>query len=446
MRMSEQVARRLLGCVESLAARPEECARSPGRDFVRNRRLGLARLLLLLVCWGRDCAYAELCDLAGWDGSAPSGPALTQQWAKLNDRAMPALLRSFLALFGPACPLGRYRPLAADGTEWQLLPGTGGDRCRVGNGRGGRSHWEMHATCAFDLLRRTFEDVVCQGGAEEDEPGALCRLVDRLRRGGGAVPLWLADRNFCTWNVVCHMADAGASFCLRAKDSWVDALLRSSAPAGEFDLAVVRCLTRSRARPSRTRPDAPWLYRELLGDSRLDALPPGSRGERWVALRVVRLRLPAADGDGASGDRWLNLVTDLPRQEFDAAALAALYAMRWDEETGFLHLKHAVGLDAPRTRDFARAVQELWGRLVLYDACSLGTAGVPAPAPGPGHPRATDRAASFKAFLRYLRSLVREASFDVEACCARMSHSVRRGRSHERRKRPKSPPRSQHRH
>jgi hypothetical protein len=47
--------------VESLAARPEECARSPGRDFVRNRRLGLARLLLLLVCWGRDCAYAELC-------------------------------------------------------------------------------------------------------------------------------------------------------------------------------------------------------------------------------------------------------------------------------------------------------------------------------------------------------------------------------------------------
>jgi hypothetical protein len=68
--------------------------------------------------------------------------------------------------------------------------------------------------------------VVCQGGAEEDEPGALCRLVDRLRRGGGAVPLWLADRNFCTWNVICHMADAGASFCLRAKDSWVDALLR----------------------------------------------------------------------------------------------------------------------------------------------------------------------------------------------------------------------------
>ena len=41
--------------------------------------------LLLLVCWGRDSAYAELAELCGWDGDVPSGPALTQQWAKLND-------------------------------------------------------------------------------------------------------------------------------------------------------------------------------------------------------------------------------------------------------------------------------------------------------------------------------------------------------------------------
>lgn len=446
MRMSERVARTLLGCIESLAARPEECARSPGRDFVRNRRLGLARLLLLLVCWAQETAGAELRDLVGWDGEAPSGAALTQQWKKLNDRAMPTLLRSFLQLFEPAAFMGRWRLLAADGTEWQLLPGTGGEACRVRNGNGGGSHWELHATCAFDLVRRTFEDVVCQGGAEEDEPGALCRLVDRLFCGRGLVPLWLADRNFCTWNVICHMREAGASFCLRAKDPWVRALLRGSMPAGEFDLTVVRCLTRSRARSARSRPSAPWLYRELLGGSRLDVLPAGSRGEWWVALRVVRLRLPAADGDGARGDRWLNLVTDLQACQFGAAELAALYAMRWSQETGFLHLKHAVGLGDPRTRDLSRAVQELWGKLVLYDACSLGAADVPEPGPGPRHPRATDRTAALKAFARMLRHLVRRASFDVEACVARLSHSVREGRSHVRRKRPKSPPKSQCRH
>ena len=436
--MPEDVARALLRCVERLAARPEECARSPGRDFVRNRRLGLARLLLLLVCWGRDSAYAELAELCGWDGEVPSGPALTQQWAKLNDRAMPELLRAFLSCFEPRAFMGRYRLYAVDGTEWQLLPGTGGGACRVSNGKGGGHRSELHATCLFDVLRRTFEDMECQGGAEEDEPGALCALVDRLRPGRGLRALVLADRNFCTWNVLAHLLGAGASFCLRAKDSWVGALLRDGLPEGEFDLSVERCVMRTSRRSARSRPGEPWLYRTIRACGRFDALAPGSGGEWWCRLRVVRLRLPEGG--------WLNLVTDLPGSEFDAAALADLYSRRWSQETGFLHLKHAVGLDAPRTRDYARAVQELWGRLVLYDACSLGTSGVPEPAPGPRRRRATDRTAAFKAFMRMLRGLVRARRLDVAAFAARHSHSVRPGRSHERRRRPKSPPKSSGRH
>lgn len=446
MRVSERVARLLLRCIGSLAARPEECARAPGRDFTRDRKLGLARLLLLLVTWGRDCSYAELCDLAGWDGEAPSAAALTQQWAKLNDRAMPMLLRSFLSLFEPVPFMGRYRLLAADGTAWPVLPGTGGDRCRVANGRGGGHHWEVHATCAFDLVRRTFEDAVCRGGAERDEPGALCELVDRLFCGRGLVPLWLADRGFCSWNVICHMLEAGASFCIRASDAWVRSLFGDELPAGEFDVRVRHCLVRTWSPAARTLPEHPGLYSVLRPGRRLDVLPVGSRSEHWLEVRVVRVARPAGDADPDGGDRWLTLVTDLPAGELGAAALAGLYAMRWGEETAFAHLKHAVGLDAPRTRDYARAVQEMVGRLVLYDACSLGASGVPGPRPGRRHPRATDRTAAFKAFLRMLRSLVRRAAFDVEACAARMSHSVREGRSSPRRPRTKSPPKSCGRH
>ena len=287
---------------------------------------------------------------------------------------------------------------------------------------------------------------LCQGGAEEDEPGALCELVDRLRPGPGLRALVLADRMFCTWNVLGHLAGAGASFCLRAKDAWVGALLRGGLPGGEFDLEVERCVTRTSRASARSRPGEPGLYRTIPAAGRFDALEPGSGGEWWCRLRVVRLRLPAADGDGASGDRWLNLVTDLPASELDAGGLAALYARRWDEEVGFLHLKHAVGLDAPRTRDYGRAVQEVLGRLVLYDACSLGTSGVPGPAPGPRHARATDRTDAFKAFADMLRSMVRRDAHDVEAFASRRSHSVRPGRGHPRRRRLRSPPRSCCRH
>ena len=329
VKLPEAVARLLLRAIEVVAARPEECARSPGRDFTRDRKLGLARLLLLLVTWGQDTAACELAKMCGWDGSAPSPPALTQQWRKLNDRAMPALLRAFLGMFGVVPHLGRYRLYAADGTELQLLPGTGGDRCRVPNGKGEGSHWEAHLTCAYDLVRRTFEDMVCQRGAEEDEPGALCRLVDRLFPGPGLVALWLADRNFCTYNVLCHMAEAGASFCVRASDRWVRNLLRDGLPAGEFDLLVERILVRTSRAALRSRPGEPWLYRVFWRNRRLDVLAPGAPGEYRLRLRVVRLRLPKGDGDGARGDKWLNLVTDLPEGEFPPEALAKLYARRW---------------------------------------------------------------------------------------------------------------------
>ena len=246
--------------------------------------------------------------------------------------------------------------------------------------------------------------------------------------------------------MICHMVEAGASFCVRASDAWVRRLLREELPGGEFDLVVERVLARTSSLAARSRPGEPRLYRVFRARRRLDVLAPGSRAEYAVRLRVVRLRLPDRDGDGAGGDRWLNLVTDLGAGEFPPRALADLYAMRWGEEVGFSHLKHVVGMETPRTLDLGRALQEAWGRLVLYDACSLGTSGVPEPADGDEHPRATDRTDAFKCFMDMLRGRVRRAAHDVEAYAARLSHSVRPGRGHPRRKRPKSPPKSGYRH
>ena len=444
-RVSEGVAAKLVDAIRWLADRPRACARDPDRDFTRSRLLPLATLLALIVTWAQETVSAELADLIGWDGAAPTAGALTQQWSKLRDDVLPRLNARFLSTFDVAPHLGRYRLYAVDGTELQLLPGTGGERCRVRNGRGSGSHWEAHLTCAYDLVRRTFEDMVAQGGAEEDEPAAMCELVDRADPGEGLTPLWLADRNFCTWNVISHLLGAGASFVLRAGERWVAALLRDGDPGGELDLDVERCVVRTACRSNRTRPDEPWLYRVIRRRGSFDAIGPGEGGEAWIRLRVVRVALPAG-GDG--GGRWLCLVTDLPREAFPPAALAGLYAMRWGEEVGFSHLKHTVGMRDPRTRDYGRAVQEAWGRLVLYNACSLGVSGVPAPPRGRRHARATDRTTAFKAFMRMLRALVRAAggAFDVEAHCSRHSHSVRPGRDHPRRRRRASPPKSGYRH
>lgn len=447
MRISELVASMLLDTIKKVAAKPEACARRPGKDFTRMRKIGLDRLLTLLVCWEQDTITAELGDMEGWDGNTPTASALIQQWAKLNDKVMPTLLYEFLSRFIIKPYHEKYRLYAADGTELQLLPGTGGDTCRVRNGHGEGQHSELHVTCVYDLIRHTFEDAVCQGGAKENEPAALCTLVDRTDPGENLRSLWLADRNFCTWNVISHMINAGAAFCLREKDTNFEYMLGDTMPEGEFDVQIERCVMRTRSSSAKTRPDEAELYRYMRTYQPFDALQLGSHDEWWCQLRLVRIALPpGADGDPDQGDRWLNLVTNLDENEFSSSDLAALYSMRWGEESGFLHLKHTVGMSDPRTRDLNRAEQELWGRLVLYDACSLGVSGVPEPQRGRKHARATNRTDAFKAFMRMLRSMVRRVAYNVEAFAARMSHSIRPDRGHKRRPRPKSPPKSCYRH
>ena len=447
MKISETVAHILLSTIKKIAEKPEACAKRPGIDFTRSRKIDLGKLLTLLVCWGQETMIGELADMTGWDEETPTPSALTQQWAKLNDQTMPTLLHEFLLRFEIKPYLEKYRLFAVDGTELQLLPGTGADVCRIHNGHGEGYHSELHITCVYDLMRHTFEDALFQGGAQENEQAALCMLVDKTEPGNNLSSLWLADRGFCTWNVIFHMINRGAAFCLRDKDINFEHLFGKNVPKGKFDVQVERCLMRTSSRSARTRPDEDDLYRYLRPAQTFDGLKIGSHDEWWCKLRLVRIALPpGTDGDPNQGDRWLNLVTNLDESEFSSEELASLYSKRWDEEIGFLHLKHTVGMRDPRTRDLNRAVQEVWGRFVLYNACSLGASGVPEPQRGKKHQRATNRTDAFKAFMRMLRHKVRRAAYNVEAFATRMSHSVRPNRGHKRRSRPKSPPKSCYRH
>ena len=293
-------------------------------------------------------------------------------------------------------------------------------------------------------MRHVFEDVVFQGAKKSNEPRALCELVDRARPaktalGAALRDLWLADRNYCTFNVLAHLAGSGSGFILRAKDDWVARFLGYE-PEGEFDVTATRYLTRSTSPRARSRPGDGHLYRELDSDQPFDALPRGSRDEYAMTLRIVRVSLrPGEDGDPAvEGDpgRWMNLVTNLPRDEFPPRLLEQTYRMRWQEETAYLYLKHVIGMRDQHTHDYGRLVQEVLGRMVLYNACSLGTSGVPRPKPGPKFERAIDVTTAFKAMMVLLRG----EDADVEGVASRHTHAVEPGRSNPRRKRTKRPP------
>ena len=489
-RVSEHAHRMLLESVEAVAERRDIVLKEPDRWFTRLRKVSLADLLCFLVFSSEDTTGAELCDYFGWDGTAPSVSALTQLRKKLTPEAMPELLREFLSRFDPVPYLDKYRLVAADGTGVGIARNAD-KRTEVTSNQYGRHRNEMHPTMSFDPMRGNFEDMVVQGSKVQNEPVALCELIDRFEPGKAPdgrtlVALWLADRNFATYNVLCHLMEAGACFALRCRDEWARRVLGDDFAGGEFDVTVDRYFTRSRRVDGRSRPDEPELYRVIDSATPFDALPKGSRGEYHMRLRFVRVAIPAAkDGDaedenepsGTGGDaatakadagekakadgkgekddkdeedkndkkdHWITIVTNLTAEEgFDAQALVALYGVRWAEEVGIRYLKHTCGMRDPRCRDYERAEQEIWGRVILASACALATAGVEKPEPGPKRERAVDVTMAFKAFLRMLAG---RADVNLEAVCGRFTHSVRPGRHFERRKSKESRVRLCYRH
>ena len=333
---SEEALRKLRRAVAGVASKPEECARSPGRDFTRRRKIPLERLLWTLVTWGEDTISAELADAFGWDGSAPTCSAFCQRRSRLRADAMPRLHAEFLAEWHNVPFEGRFRLVAVDGTTVQLPP-SGDPRTRVRSGPGPAEHNEAHPTALFDVRRHTFEDMAWRGARDQDEPGAFCELADRF--DPGAAPdgtpleaLFLGDRNFCTRNCIWHLESGGSWFVLRASDDWVERFLGpEDVPEGCFDVTVERIIVRTTSLRARSRPDEPEVYRRVKPSDRFDGIARGSRDECPMTLRIVRRALPRRDGDpNASGDRWLNLATNLPAGEFRAKWLVRTYKKRWD--------------------------------------------------------------------------------------------------------------------
>ena len=434
-RVEAMAVDRLVGAVEEVTSDAASCAKDPTRDFTRNRKIPLPRVLWTIICWGQDTVGIELLDAVGRDGETPKASALCQQLSKLGDDVMPRVNGAFLSRC-PVVPYAReFRAYGVDGTDVQLPPSMD-PRTRVRSGTGDSEHNECHPTCMYDLARETFEDMVWQGSKEQNEPEAFCELVDRTdpgtdERGRPLTALFLGDRNYTSYNTIHHLLEAGASFVLRGRDDWVERLVgEDKLPKGEFDVTIERILVRTRSTKSRTRPDEPEIYRQINHDTKLDAIPRGSRGEWPVTLRIVRKRVRGRDGDrkrGHSKSKWLNIVTNLTdTREYTAEWLARTYKLRWGHEVGYRHLKHAVGALVPKTRDYDRARTEFWGRLILYNACSVGSSRALARGGRKGrkHVRPADVTTAFKGMMRILRGI----KVRLEEVCAKNTHVAEPGR------------------
>jgi len=152
----------------------------------------------------------------------------------------------------------------------------------------------------YDLARGLCADAVASEDAYASEMRLAKALVERAKPGR----VYVADRNFCTWDVLSGLAARGARFLIREHQK-----LRRQARG-------------QAARAGRVETGAVWEQRLSVEDRHTG---------RRLAVRRVILRLDEPTRDG---ERELRLLTNLPRR-LRAARLARLYRKRWTLEGHF---------------------------------------------------------------------------------------------------------------
>lgn len=97
-----------------------------------------------------------------------------------------------------------YRLLAADGSDL-LFFADPKDTDSYYPGTNGQKHYSMlHINAVYDLLNRTYQDILIQKGRKMNKNAALVQMTDR-----SSVPnsILIADRNYEAYNETAHMED-----------------------------------------------------------------------------------------------------------------------------------------------------------------------------------------------------------------------------------------------
>lgn len=366
MNFANQVKKTLLNDISDMAKFPWLFSTNPQSDFTRVRKLDFSSLLHLCICMEGGTLKHELLKYFSYDECTISNSAFYQQRCKLLPETFPFLLQQFNTHFPFSYYKGKYQLLACDGSSFSFTKNPKDlESYFAPDGKTTNGYNQIHVVALFDLLSKRYCDAVIQPIRKKNEFQALTSLIARYRNNE-AIPIYIADRGFHSYNVFAHAIEQNAYFLIRAKDLNMQRLLGKDFPdTDEFDLTIDRILSRSNAKKKRLYPELEEQYRFISSEVTFDYIEHKSNKEYPIKLRVIRIKV--AEGI------FENIITNLPKEEFTADEIKALYSMRWGIETSFRELKHILGTANFHSKKKIYIEQEIWARLILYNFCTIIT-------------------------------------------------------------------------
>lgn len=388
----------------------------PKRNFSRERKLPFEKVLAMLVSMGGGSLRNELIDHFHCSADMASAPAFVQRKAQLLPEALEYLFHRFTEETAKERLYKGYRLLAVDGSDLQIFADPNDPDTYYPGANGQKNYSLLHINAVYDLLSRTYLDVLIQKGRKMNENAALVRMTDR-----SSVPkaILIADRNYEAYNGIAHMEKNGWKYLIRIRDT--AGMIRPFRFKPDCDLDVWKTITLTRKQTNtfkKMKEDDPARYRCLPNSSPFDYIDLHDNQYYDLNIRFVRFRI--------SEDTYETVITNLPTDEFSPAEIKHLYNLRWGIETSFRELKYTIGLKQPVSKKAEYIFQEIFARCLMYNFCELATSHVAIHYQGEKYVYQTNFSAAVHICRLFLRGIV--APPDAETNISRNLVPVRPNR------------------
>ena len=424
MKPADVVLSNLLAKIDELTSDPEKIAVEPGKDFTRNRKLGANNLIRMLLTMEAECINEELYTYFGYTKEVPTKAAFCKQRCKLNQNALPFLLRQFNKTLSEKFYNEKYRFLACDGSGANIFRNPDDpDTYYPPSGRSKNGVNLIHINALYDITNRRIVDILVQPGRKKNEYSAFCHMVDAF--GNDGVPtVYFGDRGFASYNNFAHVIENGNFFLIRCNDCRLQCILGHSIEnLQEMDGWFDRILTRNQSSKKYSRPELSDNYRYVCPGVPFDYISQ-DHPEYDIKLHIIRFEL--------SPGCFENNITNLPDDEFDFEDFKYLYFLRWGEENCFRDLKYPLALNFFHSKKYQCIVQEIWARAILHNFSTAIIAGISIPESDTKHHYQVNFAQAFKICRAFLHNRIPNLLFEVERLMAKHIEAIRPGRTFDR--------------
>lgn len=334
----------------------------PGNDFVRNGTwFDSVTLMKFIVLMGSGSSICELSKFFGIDqfDKPPHNSTFCMARQKLLPSAFAALFRHFTDSFQGLHTFKGYRLIGVDGSTINIPLNLKEEETLHQNQKDQKCFSQCYFNGAYDLLNAIYVDAIISTLSKTDERSALLEMAERKT---SYPTIFVGDRGYGGWKVFARLKELNHKFVIREKDTDSQGIFRcldlSDEP--EFDIIKTIILTNKQTKETLSKPE---LYRPVMSNQDFPYL---DKDHHYYALELRYVRKKVAPG------KYICIITNLlDQKEFTADDLQYAYYLRWGQEGSYRIFKYTIGVLQFHARKYINVQQELYAKMVLFNACQL---------------------------------------------------------------------------